>query len=108
MLDERNNRLLLQIQACADNLVVDSGVLGLLRNAGKAAPQIAAAVQQAARNTCARRALRPACNSLRSGEAVADTVDEPSVENILEHVVLYVFRWRQRAAPGWAHAAPGL
>ena len=93
MLDERNNRLLLQFQACADNLVVQSGVLGLLRSAGKTAPQIAAAVHQAVRNMCTRRALHPRCNSLRSGEAVAGSADEPLVEQT----------WRQ-AAPncsGW-------
>ena len=62
MLDERSNRLLLQLQACAHDLDVHSGVLGLLRGAGKTAPQIAAAVHQAVRSMCTRRALHPACN----------------------------------------------
>ena len=65
--------MLLQLQACADNLVVYSGVLGLLRTAGSRS--------QRPRGT--RRAL------LRSGDA-AGTAGEPLVEHILGHVVFYV------------------
>ena len=90
MLDERNNRLLLQSQACADNLDVHSGVLGLLRGAGKTAPQVAEAVHQAVRNMCTRRALRPCTSSLRTGKAAAGAVGELLVEHILGHVVFYV------------------
>ena len=76
MLDERNNRLSCSSSRPAPTtLAAHSGVLGLLRSAGKTAPQIAAAVHQA---VCTRRALHPRCNSLRSGEAVASTADEPS------------------------------
>ena len=89
MLDERNNRLLLQFQACTHTLVVHSGVLGLLRGAGKTAPQIAAAVHHAVRSICTGRALHPACNKLRSGKA-AGTVGEPLVKHILQRVVFYV------------------
>ena len=89
MLDERNNRLLLQLQACTHTLAVHSGVLGLLRGAGKTAPQIASAVHHAVRSVCTRRALHPGCNKMRSDEA-AGTVYEPLVKHILQRVVFYV------------------
>ena len=90
MLDERNNRLLLQYQACTANLDVRSGVLGLLRGVGKTAPQIAAAVHQAVRNVCTERAVHLGCNTLRSGKDARGTVDEPLVNHILTHVAFYV------------------
>ena len=71
MLDERNNRLSCSSSRPAPTtLAAHSGVLGLLRSAGKTAPQIGAAVHQA---VCTRRALHPRCNSLRFGEAVTST-----------------------------------
>ena len=68
---------MLQFQACSDNLGCALLCPRALRSAGKTAPQIAAAVHQA---VCTRRALHPRCNSLRSGEAIASTVDEPLVD----------------------------
>ena len=66
LLDERNCRLLVKFQACGSNLVVRFGVFALLRNAGKTAPQIAAAVHQAVRALCTRRAAHPSMNCLKS------------------------------------------
>ena len=76
MLDERNNCLSCSSSRPAlTTLAAHSGVLGLLRSAGKAAPQIAAAVHQV---VCTRRALHPRCNSLRSGEVVASSRQPPT------------------------------
>ena len=77
MLDERNNRLSCSSSRPAPTtLAAHSGVLGLLRSAGKTAPQIAAAAVHQA--VCTRRALHPRCNSLRSGEAVASGRQPPA------------------------------
>ena len=90
MLDERHGRLLVKYHGCDERLTVRFGVLGLLRNAGKTAPQIAAAVHQAVRAVCMRRKLHPGCNVLRNGGDSAGTVDEVLARHILEHIVFYV------------------
>ena len=90
LLDERNCRLLVKFQGCDDKLSVRFGVLGLWRYAGKAAPQIAAAVRQVVRATCTRRTRRPGCSMLRPGLDASGVVDEPLQQHILSHIVFYV------------------
>ena len=90
LLDERNCRLLVKFQACGRNLVVRFGVFALLRNAGKTAPQIAAAVHQAVRALCTRRAAHPSMNCFKSKMPETGQVDEPLVQHILQHIIFYV------------------
>ena len=56
----------------------------------KTAPQIAAAVHQAARAMCTRRTRHPGCNLLRPGLDASGVVDEPLQQHILSHIVFYV------------------
>ena len=90
MLDERNCRLLVKFQACDSNLVVRFGVVSLLRNAGKTAPEIAAAVHKAVRALCTRRARHPSMNCLKSHMPETGQVDEELANHILQHVIFYV------------------
>jgi hypothetical protein len=91
LLDKRNSRLLVKFQACDDDLVVRFGVLALLRNAGKSAPQIAAAVHQSVQCVCTRRLHHSGCNALQPyAAAQRGIVDETLVQHILGHVVFCV------------------
>jgi hypothetical protein len=65
--------LLLKFEGCDDVLSLRFGVLGQLHNAGKRAPQVAAAVRKAVQAICTWRMLHPSCNALRPG-VVASSV----------------------------------
>ena len=90
LLDERNCRMLIKFQACDRNLSVRFGVLGLLRNAGKTAPQIAAAVHDAVRALCTSREPHPSMNCLKSHMPATGTVDEALAANIMQRIIFYV------------------
>jgi len=82
--------LLIKFQACDRTLSVRFGVLGLLRNAGKTAPQIAAAVHTTVRVLCTSRAQHPSMNSLKSDTLATGTTDEALVANIMNRIIFYV------------------
>ena len=66
MLDERQGRLLIKHAASDRSLEVRWGVLAMMRDAGATAQDAAAAVHEAVRRICARRAVHPALRASRA------------------------------------------
>ena len=89
-LDERHGRLLVKYHACGHDLVVRVGVLALVQNVGKTAPEMAAGVREAVRSICVRRQPNNTCNRIRGGTVVASDDGEVLEQHILNHIICYV------------------
>ena len=89
-LDERHGRLLVKYHACGHDLVVRVGVLALLQNVGKTAPEMAAGVHAAVRSICVRRQPNGTCNRSRCAPVASEDDNDVLAQHILNHIICYV------------------
>lgn len=70
-LDECHSRLMVKYHACNHDLQVRVGVIALLQNVGKTAPEMAAGVHATVNSICVRRAPDDSCNPGQNGATLS-------------------------------------